>query len=432
MATERHNFGRTALHDAAERGSTHSMRQALACSVPLEARTQGYQETALQLASAAGHEAVLSLLLSAKAEVNAPRAGGFTALHLAGNTGVARLLMDFGANREARAKNGLTPAEQCGGGIAVQHFIAAYTPDDVSLPEPDSLSEPEPEPKTKPEPEPEPQEPEPEPKTKPEPEPEPQPPRSEALLSPLAEFGLILCESGAIKHEPDLGVRQENEIATPRDPSPARSSKSVQFTPELVMKVQEFEVSEQERSERKAHSRQILRTAWKNEDELETEEKAALAEAGAPASPVEQVDGLSSAEKLAMINAQWQAAEEAANAPGYQKQLKREMRRRQRRAETTTPSPPSLSAEHDLRPSYNIASPMTRHAETGAETATGAIRRRALAYPSSSTPTSSHLTKQRTTTTHSVERAAAEPRGSGLAANVGGGVVNDHDDCAMQ
>jgi hypothetical protein len=215
--------------------------------------------------------------------------------------------------------------------------------------------------------------------------------------------------------------------------------------------VQEFELDEQERLERKAHARQIFRAACKNEDEFEAEEKAARAGVGTSVSPPADEENLSSAEKLAIINtqwlaaeeaateqrlaaeeaanAQWLAAEEAANAPGYQKQLKREMRRRQYRSEMVTPSPPSSES----RPSYNNASPMTRHAATAANIGP---RRRALAFPPA--PAASHLTEQRFSASASSETPVAESQGmvhQSLKAgpeNTGAAPVIENEDCAMQ
>ena len=60
--------------------------------------------------------------------------------------------------------------------------------------------------------------------------------------------------------------------------------------------------------------------------------------------------------------AQFQAAEEAANAPGYVRQLKREMRQRQRKEDGEAPSP--SAQRNEGRPGYNDASPITRHAES--------------------------------------------------------------------
>jgi hypothetical protein len=118
-----------------------------------------------------------------------------------------------------------------------------------------------------------------------------------------------------------------------------------------------------------------------------------------------------SAEKLALINAQWQAAEEAAkvqqqaaeeaasaqrqaaeeaaNVPGYQKKLKREMRRRRLNEEVKTPSPSVQRDDNGVRPTYNDASPMARHADSSAASRAGgggAGPRRSLAYPPAPAP----------------------------------------------
>lgn len=76
----------------------------------------------------AGNATVVQELLAANANVQAKRSGGFTPLHTAQTTEVARLLMDSGADPSAKADNGNTPAQQAAGGEKVQSFIAEYQP----------------------------------------------------------------------------------------------------------------------------------------------------------------------------------------------------------------------------------------------------------------------------------------------------------------
>ena len=123
------------------------------------------------------------------------------------------------------------------------------------------------------------------------------------------------------------------------------------------------------------------------------------------------------------------AAEEAANAPGYQRQLKREMRRRQNRSEVTTPSRPSADS---LRPSYNRASPMTRHAATVGGTASGAPRRRLLAFqtapPPAPAPICSPLMERPITSAAPVE----ELKGRSVPENMGATTATQDEDCILQ
>jgi hypothetical protein len=118
-------MSRTILHEAAARGDVDSVRSALSTLpvINLEAVTQGYEETALHLASANGHARVVEELLSAGAAANTRRAGGFTALHLSANTAVAEQLLCFGADQGARSSEGRTAAEHCLGGETVQAYL---------------------------------------------------------------------------------------------------------------------------------------------------------------------------------------------------------------------------------------------------------------------------------------------------------------------
>ena len=71
---------------------------------------------------------MVKALLAANANLQAKRSGGFTPLHTAQTTEVARLLLDSGADPSAMADNGKTPVEQAAGGPQVQSFVAEYQP----------------------------------------------------------------------------------------------------------------------------------------------------------------------------------------------------------------------------------------------------------------------------------------------------------------
>lgn len=144
-----------ALHQAADRDAVAELKEEILKGGDIESLTPGYQETPLHRAAFAGAHRCVSELLRSKADPNAKRAGGFTPLHLTQTVEVARMLIDHGADREARAnvrdpapfppsaelllfatvspscrgpndQNGKVPAEHCAGGPAVQEFIAGY------------------------------------------------------------------------------------------------------------------------------------------------------------------------------------------------------------------------------------------------------------------------------------------------------------------
>ena len=93
----------------------------------IESLTQGFRETPLHRAAFGGASDCITALLHAKADINAMRSGGFTALHLAETAEVARILIDYGADKEAKATNGKTPLQDCAGGAEVQNFIVGYS-----------------------------------------------------------------------------------------------------------------------------------------------------------------------------------------------------------------------------------------------------------------------------------------------------------------
>lgn len=75
-----------------------------------------------------GEAAIVQELLAAKANIQAVRSGGFTPLHTAQTSAVARLLLDSGADPTVKADNGNTPMQQAAGGAEVQSFIEKYKP----------------------------------------------------------------------------------------------------------------------------------------------------------------------------------------------------------------------------------------------------------------------------------------------------------------
>ncbi len=75
-----------------------------------------------------GDVAIVQELIRANANLQAKRSGGFTPLHTAQTTEVARLLLDSGADPTAKADNGNTPVQQAAGGAVVQSFIAGHEP----------------------------------------------------------------------------------------------------------------------------------------------------------------------------------------------------------------------------------------------------------------------------------------------------------------
>jgi ankyrin repeat protein len=116
-ATSRDAFGRTALHIAAEAGETHRVQQLLAAGADVDAqvrsdenRNSDWGNTPLHLAALNGHEEVVRLLVSRRANVNAASDRGATPLHLAvEHPQVMRQLLAAGANVNARDAQGRTP-----------------------------------------------------------------------------------------------------------------------------------------------------------------------------------------------------------------------------------------------------------------------------------------------------------------------------------
>ena len=116
---------RGALHAAAERGDLDTVRLELRRdAAQLEALTPGYNETPLHRAADNGHAEVVQELLGARADVNARRRGGYTALHLAHSPAVANLLLAAGINQNITCRKGKTAAEHCD--THIQEHIEAH------------------------------------------------------------------------------------------------------------------------------------------------------------------------------------------------------------------------------------------------------------------------------------------------------------------
>ena len=131
------------LHAAAEKGDLAAVRSLLLQDKSrLEDLTQGYNETPLHRAAESGHAEVVQELLAAKADVNARRRGGYTALHLAQSAAVAQVLLASGIDRDIRARNGQTAAEYCTGGQRVRAHIQDHAERHAAAP----MAQPEAEP----------------------------------------------------------------------------------------------------------------------------------------------------------------------------------------------------------------------------------------------------------------------------------------------
>lgn len=92
-----------ALHQAADLDDVDALKAEILNGGDIESLTTGFRETPLHRASFAGAAGCVAELLRSRADVNAKRSGGFTALHLAQNEAVAKLLIEAGADREIRA-----------------------------------------------------------------------------------------------------------------------------------------------------------------------------------------------------------------------------------------------------------------------------------------------------------------------------------------
>jgi cytohesin len=101
------------LHDAAEQGSLHEVRQLLTQGTNVNAKDQ-HGATPLHLAIRWGHEDVVTLLLTQGADVNAKDQQGVTPLHWAayfGRRAVVEWLLAEGAEVEVKNRKGYTPRD---------------------------------------------------------------------------------------------------------------------------------------------------------------------------------------------------------------------------------------------------------------------------------------------------------------------------------
>ncbi|EOD10058.1 ankyrin repeat protein [Emiliania huxleyi CCMP1516] len=110
--------GLTPLQEAARLGCLQVVRYVLQAQgvdhAAINHRSPSTGCSALSDAAMRGHAGVVSLLLAAGAQVDAPRKDGKTALHCAaeqGHAAVVRQLLRAGADPLAREEEGRTPAE---------------------------------------------------------------------------------------------------------------------------------------------------------------------------------------------------------------------------------------------------------------------------------------------------------------------------------
>jgi ankyrin repeat protein len=105
------------FHQAVGSGDVETVRTQLNRNPALVSRRDDGGETPLHLAAIKGHEAVVELLLSSRANPNSRNRAGDTPLHWAafnGHEGVAELLLSCGAEVDAKNNNGATPAQEAG------------------------------------------------------------------------------------------------------------------------------------------------------------------------------------------------------------------------------------------------------------------------------------------------------------------------------
>ncbi len=137
------------LIEAARSGNLEEARRLLALGVDIDAKEDIFAGTALFFASFAGHTQVLALLLENGADVEARNNRGRTALTGAsfrGHTEVVKLLLNKGADVNTADKFGKTPLiEACRGNhpviaeLLVQAGARLETRDGVGRYSPDSL-----------------------------------------------------------------------------------------------------------------------------------------------------------------------------------------------------------------------------------------------------------------------------------------------------
>jgi ankyrin repeat protein len=102
--------GRTPLLHASRVGHLEAILNILKVGANIDTISQYGNETAVYLAAEAGHEIIVSALISRNADVNIPNIHGVTPLYIAsqsGNVRVVELLLEAGARRDS--VGGLTP-----------------------------------------------------------------------------------------------------------------------------------------------------------------------------------------------------------------------------------------------------------------------------------------------------------------------------------
>jgi hypothetical protein len=99
----------TALHSAAECNDLAAVRVELAKGVSTEVRNAGFEETPLHKAAVKGSVEAAGELLRAGADIAAVRSGGFTPLHMSETVEMAKLLLDHGADKTAKASVSQAP-----------------------------------------------------------------------------------------------------------------------------------------------------------------------------------------------------------------------------------------------------------------------------------------------------------------------------------
>jgi hypothetical protein len=102
-----------AIHEAARKGDVEKAKVLLTADPTLAGAIAGVVENGpLHLAAAAGHDAMVGLLIKAGADVNARVYNRFTPLHLAKDAKVAKLLLKAGASVDLLDVAGLTPLQE--------------------------------------------------------------------------------------------------------------------------------------------------------------------------------------------------------------------------------------------------------------------------------------------------------------------------------
>lgn len=107
--------GYTALHNAAERGSTRGVELLITYGSNVQLKTRPHQEIALHLATYNGDVSKVRLLVKQRANVNTQNVDGDTTLHLAVlrclTTEALELLLRNGESTKIKSRNGNTPLQ---------------------------------------------------------------------------------------------------------------------------------------------------------------------------------------------------------------------------------------------------------------------------------------------------------------------------------